>query len=71
MRICPCLGTAEENNTTAAHASRKWRPKWVPCAWGFSCANPAVGFINTVNWPSRLGGWATGRQADNLSLQES
>jgi len=29
---------------------------------GVSLGYPALGVINTVNWPSRLGGWATSRQ---------
>jgi len=40
MNMCvfvfPHVVTGEENSPTAAHASRKRRLKWVPCAWGYS-----------------------------------
>jgi hypothetical protein len=36
--ILPRVVTGEKNSPTAAHASRKRRPKWVPSAWGYSWA---------------------------------
>jgi len=48
--------TGEKNSPTAVHAGHK---RFL----GVQLGHPALGFINTVDWPSRLG---VGQQANNL-----
>jgi hypothetical protein len=52
----------KKNSPTVAHTGSKWRPKWVPSAWGYDWAPLSLGVINTETWSSRLG---FGRGANN------
>jgi hypothetical protein len=60
--------TGVKNSSTAAHAGRKSRIKWIPGASGYSWATLHRGVKNTVIWPSRLG---AGRRVDNLSKEKA